>query len=185
MKIFSKEESFIVLLILSVLFVISLFNFRTALMRSRDMERKNDTGDIVNALEQYKTDFSSYPQSAKDGKIDACNGGCVWGKDPLRDFSDLTYPPYMNTLPADPDNTKGTQYLYFSDGRRYQLYAALEDKEDAEYNPKIEARSLKCGIRICNFGRSSSKTPLDKSIEEYENELIQEQLRVKKLQLGK
>lgn len=185
MRIFSKQESLAVLLILSVLFVVSYFNFAKALVRSRDLQRKNDIGEITKGLEEFRTDFASYPQSTKTGLINACNGGCVWGKDPLRDINDLKYPAYINTIPLDPTTGNGYSYLYFSNGRRFQIYATLEDTSDPEYNPKIAALNLKCGTKVCNFGRSSPETPLDKSIEEYENELIQEQLRLKKLQLSK
>ncbi|HEX6977374.1 MAG TPA: hypothetical protein VF185_03385 [Patescibacteria group bacterium] len=185
MRIFSKQESIALTVILSILFVVSYFNFAKALVRSRDLERRNDIGAITKGLEDFRTDFASYPQSTKEGLINACNGGCVWGKDPLRDINDLTYPAYMNVIPLDPRTGDGYSYLYFSNGRRFQIYATLEDAQGVEYDPKIVAMNLKCGTKICNFGRSSPETPLDKSIEQYENELIQEQLRLRKLQLGK
>ncbi len=185
MRIFSKQESLAVVVILSVLFLVSYFNFAKALIRSRDLQRKNDIGEITKGLEEFRTDFASYPQSSKEGRINTCNGGCAWGIDPLRDINDLSYPPYMKVIPLDPRTGDGFSYLYFSNGRRFQIYATLEDTSDPEYDPKIVALNLKCGTKICNFGRSSPETPLDKSIEEYENELIQEQLRVRKLQLGK
>jgi len=172
MKIFTKQQAIVVCLTLLILAVVSFFNFKIALRRSRDAQRKDDIANVVNGLEKFKSDFAYYPLSTSDGRINACNGGCIWGKDPLRDMNDLTYPPYINMLPGDPDTGKGVSYIYVSNGYHYQLYAALEGRKDEdEYNSKIEARHIMCGMAVCNFGRSSSQTPLDKSIEEYENEL--------------
>jgi len=36
---------------------------------------------------------------------------------------------------------------------------------------KIVKRNISCGVKVCNYGRSYSTTPLDKSLEEYENEI--------------
>jgi hypothetical protein len=47
----------------------------------------------------------------------------------------------------------------------------LEDKNDSEYNFAIDRRGLRCGNFICNFGKSDGQTPLDKTLQEYENEL--------------
>lgn len=171
MRIFTKGEAIAVSIILLTLFVVSFFNFKTALMRSRDLQRKNDNGYLTKGLEDFKTDFAFYPPSTKDGKISACNGGCTWGKDALRDISDLSYPPYMSIIPADPDTGLGASYTYVSDGEHYQILAALEDQSDVEYNPQLAALKIMCGTRICNFGRASTGVPLDKTLQEYNNEL--------------
>jgi hypothetical protein len=47
----------------------------------------------------------------------------------------------------------------------------LEGEEEAEYRQDLVEYGLMCGERVCNFGKSSGSTPLDKSIQEYENEL--------------
>lgn len=171
MRIFSKEEGVAVSVILVTLFIVSFFNFKTALMRSRDVQRKNDSGDIIRGLEEFKSDFAFYPPSTKDGKISACNGGCVWGKDSLRDIADPNYPPYIKVLPADPDTGQGASYTYVSDGEHYQMFAALEGKDDAEYSSKIAALQIMCGVRVCNYGRASPGVPLDKTLQQYNNEL--------------
>ncbi|CAN5325485.1 hypothetical protein BH10PAT1_BH10PAT1_4340 [soil metagenome] len=146
MKIFSKSETKAVFIILLVVFVISFFNFRVALRRGRDNERENDLGDIAKMLNDYKDKNSIYP-------------------------------PALSALPVspkDPGTPNGYSYLYITDGKFFQIYASLEGiKDEAEYNPKIASLNLKCGKFICNFGKSSGSVPLDKSLEEYENELIQ------------
>lgn len=190
MKRFSKSEIKAVVVILLGIFVLSLFNFRVSLRRARDSQRKSDNNTIYVGLSGYFDDFGHFPFSSPDGKIIACKGPdtkldpvtntvinlipCEWGEDSLRDVMDLSYPEYVKTLPADVQFKKGAYYLYISNGSRFQLYAALEGKTEAEYDPKIVARGLKCGSRICNFGKASGNTPLDKSIEEYENELARQ-----------
>jgi predicted HNH restriction endonuclease len=77
----------------------------------------------------------------------------------------------MSILPRDPDYKKGAAYLYLSDGVRYQIYASMEGKDEAEIDPKIIARGLMCGNRVCNIGRSYS-VPTDISIEEYDKLLL-------------
>jgi len=194
MKFFTKQESLIVGLILLAIIAASIPNFATSIMRARDSQRKNDLGNLKNALASFQNDLGSYPLSSTDGKILACNplerktakgeifieyGPCNWGKDALADELDPSYPPYLKVLPQDPKSQKGAYYLYLSNGARFQVYAHLEVEADEEYDPKIVARGLACGNKICNFGKSSGDTPLEKSIEEYENELLEEQILLK------
>jgi hypothetical protein len=184
----NKVETFGILLILAVIFVVSFFNFKVALRRSRDVQRKNDLSTLQNGLNNYLHDFGVFPMSSDNGEIVACKGEetvwdekykvwlnlvpCVWGKDALADFSDPTYPAYIPLLPRDPQYSQGGNYLYISNGNRYQIFIYLEGEADeAEYDPIIVARNLSCGNRICNYGEAYSQTPLDKTLQEYENEL--------------
>lgn len=174
---FSREETKVLLIIFSLLILVSIPNFVISFRRSRDAQRKADVRTITDSLNSFEKEFGGIPLSI-DGKIAAChpevidNGRttvykpCEWGVDSIGE---------LKKIPVDPHNSKGTKYLYLSNGKRFQLYASLEGKDEAEYDPKIKARKLGCGIRICNFGLSSGKTPLDKSIEEYENELLEKE----------
>ena len=189
MKPFSKIEFLIVSFILLTIVVISLYNFGIAKRRGRDAQRKNDIGAIADALNKYANDFAIFP-AASDGMIVACQGEeiwdevqakivfalrpCEWGRDFLRDVNDPNYPAYLQTIPIEPQSKEGLTYTYLSNGRRFQILASLEGKDEDEYESAIEARGISCGARICNFGRSSGRTPLDRSIEEYENELMEE-----------
>lgn len=200
MKFFSKNETFGILIILTLILIASLYNFRISLRRARDAQRKADLGQIANAVGAFQNDFGFYPPSL-DGKIVACKkdgvdnyikdkgelslkdseidlfeiyAPCEWGKDSLSDVFDLEYPPYLGTLPMDPHSSTGAYYTYISNGNRFQLYAGLEGKDEDDAQSVIAERNVSCGVRICDFGRASGATPLEKSIEEYENELLQE-----------
>jgi hypothetical protein len=94
---------------------------------------------------------------------------CEWGKDAFVDL--ITGKVYTSILPRDPDYQKGAKYLYFSDGNRYQIYGSMEGMDEAEVDPKIIARGLVCGNRICNMGRSYN-VPTDISIGEYDKLLL-------------
>ena len=180
MRFFNKKELIGLGIIFGILVIISVPNFALSIKRSRDTTRRTDLGTIVTAMQLYKETFGDYPASS-DGKILAClkegeealiDGvtgritnfiPCEWGKSSL----------YQNisAVPNDPHQSLGASYLYLSTGRHFQIFASLEAKDDDEYREEILKRSLKCGSRICNSGRSQGSTPLEKSLEEYEYEL--------------
>lgn len=185
MKFFSKSEFKAVLIIFAGLIIISTPNFIVSLRRARDAQRKADIGSIQDALFRYQGDFGTFPLSIV-GKIAACEpvtfeeaGGiktpvfspCDFGKASLADLADGSYPPYMKLIPDDPEASKGYSYYYFSNGSRFQIYGSLEGKGEDEYDDSIIKRAIACGEKICNFGKSSGKTPLDISIGEYENSI--------------
>lgn len=188
MKFFSNKELKIVGSILLIIAFISFFNFRISIRRARDNQRKNDLGVLQSSLEKYNRIVGIFPLSTEDGKIMACKDddtyfdkklkiwvnvkACNWGNDVLRDFSESESEILMNPIPTDPKNEEGLSFLYISNGTRYQVFAHLEGKDEAEYDPLIEKRGLMCGNQICNYGRTYGSTPLDKSLEEYENELL-------------
>lgn len=184
MKFFSKTEIVAVLIIFLALVVISAPNFTVSARRARDQVRNDDLGSLVNALDAYQTDFSSFPLSTPDGKIVACKSPsdkvqidksgriqvnlipCQWGKDPFIDLTPGSNKTYEAILQQDPQAGSGASYVYFSDGVGYQLLTSLEGSDEPEYDKTIVARKVMCGSRICNAGRSYN-VPLDKSIEEY------------------
>jgi len=195
MKFFTKKETLVISLILGFIFVTSFYNFKISLRRSRDAQRKADLGTIANALGAYKSDFGFYPPSL-DGKIVACKKEgvetltnnnqvlgkeidpldffepCEWGQDALRDVFDPEYPPYLATLPQDPQFDSGASFFYVSNQDNFQVYTALEGKDEDANQSIVAERGLSCGTKTCDFGRSSG-APLEKSLEEYENELLE------------
>jgi type II secretory pathway pseudopilin PulG len=199
MKTFTKKEIIGVTIIFSVVFLITFKGLLTSERRARDAQRRGDLGAISNALYAYQKDFGFFPPS-DNGKIKACKADnfseveakmkdlghfdqniyfqglevCEWGLDSLRDVSDISYPAYMQTLPKDPKTSEGISYLYFSNLSRFQIYSFLEGGKDEDgFDIGIIGRGLKCGGKVCSFGKSFFPTPLDKSIEEYEQELLE------------
>lgn len=186
MKFFTKGELIAVVIIFLVLIGISIPNFSLSLRRARDQVRRDDLGALVNSLDEYITDFGVLPPASADGRIMDCKKPgsqvtvnkkgklivdlvpCDWGKDEFADLTPGSTKVYMHILPRDPNYlTKGSTYLYFTDGDRYQIYAAYEGKDEAEYDLKIVALNLKCGTVICNVGRSYN-VPTNISISEYD-----------------
>ena len=188
MKFFNSKELKIVGSILLFISIISFFNFRVSIRRARDAQRKNDLGSLQEALERYHNYTGNYPLNSKDGRILSCIGpdtffnektkiwenirACDWGMDNLYDFSDLDNPVFIEPIPTDPKQTEGIMFKYLSNGQRFQLLGYLEGEDEAEFDELIQVRNINCGNKICNYGRSSGSTPLDKSIDEYENELL-------------
>lgn len=200
MKYFNKNETKAVVIILGLVIIASLFNFRIALRRARDSQRREDLGTIYNALGTYQAQFGFFPLGSTDGEIKACEPenfnelleefsksvefdtqgylesliACEWGESKLTDLGDDGQIPYLDNIPQDPRTKDGISYFYISNGRRYQIYAYLEGEVDEiGYDTSIVHRKLPCGNHVCNFGRAYSITPLDKSLEEYENELLE------------
>lgn len=183
-KIFKPKEATWVFLIIAFIISAISINLLVSERKGRDAQRKQDIRSIYDALEKYHTDFGSYPAS-ENGRIVACDSGsknelgqpilkaCDWGLESLRDVGDLSYPVYLERIPSDPSNRSGRAYQYLSDTKYFQMYASLEGHDEAEFDTRIVSRNLGCGVAICNFGFASGATPLDKSIEEYENELLQ------------
>lgn len=189
----TKKEKKTIAWVFGIVVLVSLFNFKGALRKARDYQRKYDINRIVDALEIYKEEFGFYPPSSEDGKILGCKKQgvneedlidtktdvtfeeklkgifeeCEWGKDSLRDITDLNYPAYIDPLPADPDTQKGVNYFYVSNVSYFQVFGAFEGKSEPEYREGVENRNLMCGKRVCNFGKSLDKVPLEISIQEF------------------
>ncbi len=194
----SKTEWRVMVGTLLVIAVLSLINFQMAIRRSRDNVRKDDLGHIRNQLVTYRDEAGFLPLSTEDGQIRACAPEnidelvvkittqeittkeyleslipCTWGDAKLVDF--LTGKVYIENLPKDPRWEDGHSYTYISNGRLFQIFAYLEGVgEEVEIKDEIIVRDIACGAVICNFGRAYEKTPLDKTLEEYENELAKE-----------
>lgn len=187
MNKFSKPELISLAIIFTVLIAVSIPNFIASLRRARDQVRRDDMGLLQKSLGEYSTDFESFPPASPDGRIlDCLSPGskpvqgkdgvwtvdfipCDWGKDSF--INVFTGKVYIAILPSDPDYQKGAAFLYLSDGNRYQIYGSMEGADEAEVDPKIIARNLMCGTRVCNIGRSYN-VPTDVSIEEYNKLLL-------------
>ncbi len=199
MRFFTKHETIGVIIIFLIVGAFTFQGLLVSIRRSRDAQRMADLGAIANALDQFHEEYGFFPPS-DNGKIKACKGdnfdevleklesnakfdnelflsglqACEWGQDSLQDIFDTTRTPYIKPLPQDPQTSQGLSYHYLSNTRRYQIFAHLEGgKEEDFFNQAVEMRALNCGTSICNVGRSYIDTPLDRTIEQYEIELLE------------
>ena len=198
---FNKKEILGIALILLFVVGLSYLNFLNSLRRSRDLQRRDDLTALAQGLERFYNDedFGLYPPASADNKIVACipegttyeeikeivGGrpklnklkifprltGCPWGDSSLTDASDNSKEPYLSIIPRDSKASEGASYVYFATARHFQILGAYEGKAMPEYDPKIVARGISCGEVVCNFGKASRGTPLDRSLEEFEKEL--------------
>ena len=195
LKRFTKNELTVVTLIFVVIIFASYINLKASIVRARDAQRRADLKAVANALEKYNSEFGFFPPSSDDGKILACRGPnfeavieeikeefdlnkyfqglreCSWGQDKFGDLSGLET-IYLEKLPNDPNSNQGSTFLYLSNTKRYQIYGHLEGGKNEEgYDEEIIKRGLSCGNQVCNYGLAFGSTPLNISIDEYENQL--------------
>lgn len=157
-KGFTLIELMIVIVILGVLTVTALTNFRSVQIKSRDARRKNNLRQIATALEYYYNDYGSYPPDTSN-KIYGCGTTgllvCDWGS-PFQTVlaSGLPKTIYMPKLPGDPSS--GRYYYYDRIGTSsYKLYAMLENSADSE---NVPVATVNCGAGDCNYVITSSNT---------------------------
>lgn len=198
MRWFTKSESLVVFIIFLIVASVTIFNLSISIRRARDVQRRGDLGAISDALEKFYTEYGFFPPS-EGGRIKLCKASnfenilsqvnaksdfdrelffqglrpCEWGIDSLSDVINSEGEPYMQTLPSDPMTSENIYYNYISNTKLYQIYSYLEggDKEIG-FDLGIVGRNLPCGSKTCSFGKSYGVTPLDRSIEQYELELL-------------
>lgn len=203
MKLFTRNETLVVSGIFVFTLLVTLYNLNISLRRSRDAQRRSDISALTMALKEYRDDFGFYPPSENgkivackgenfeagwndiksnikdDEKFDrekffSILTVCEWGKDALKDVTDDSYKPYVKVISGDPKGEKGMSYLYLSNSNRFQLFTYMEGgSEEIGYDEAIVKRNLECGEGfICSFGKSYD-VPIDRSIEDYEKELLE------------
>lgn len=155
---FTLLELIVVMAIIGILSTMIIGNFVTSQMRARDTKRKNDLTQIQRALEQYINDHGTYPLSSdttNGGTIVGCGANaqapesCAWGSE----FS-LGNPKTIYMIELPEDTRAGTQYVYRSQGTRYQIYMGLENEEDKDY--RDYSAFVDCGNYPCSYGVSST-----------------------------
>lgn len=152
---FTLIELLVVIAIIGVLTTMVASNFQTSRIKANDARRKSDLTQIQKALEMYVADHGSYPASDTQGRILGCGTGtpCAWGQ-PWQDAKGTTY---MATLPADsPSPEYSYFYLASSDHRKYQIFAQLQNVNDASNDTTL---SHLCGsLGACTYGISSQNS---------------------------
>jgi general secretion pathway protein G len=132
-KGFTLIELLIVISIIGVLASLLMVNFIGVRQRARDAQRKTDIRQIQAALEMYRADVGTYP----DSNTFTANT-CIGSKSGVYDCSsDAT--KYMQETPVDPVSSSsssyynGGKYCYDNPSEStYYLVACLENKSDSQ-----------------------------------------------------
>ncbi len=117
---FTLVELLIVISIIGILSTLLTANFIQVRQRSKDAHRKSDLRQIQSALELYRADQGSYPNTISNC---TCSGNaCLMSPD-------CSTSTYLNKVPTDPN---GGSYFYTSNGTTYTLIACLENQNDSD-----------------------------------------------------
>ncbi len=146
---FTLMEILIAMAIIGILASVGFGSYIRSLKKGRDAQRKSDLNQVQSALEAYMSDFQVYPGCNSEGKIVGCSDGdadCDWGDSFVRNVGDTTK-TYMSRLPEDP--VSGADYVYVSDGDKYQLFSVLENDQDPDY---VDSYTTVCGEEACKYG---------------------------------
>lgn len=140
---FTLIELIVVMAILGLLATIGLGSFRSAQIKGRDTQRKNDLGQLQRGLEAYYNDKGRYPNAplpSGEWRDTTVTGGAL----------------YMKSVPTDPS---GYSYLYESNGTAYKIFAYLENQKDIDLKKMecVKGLGKNCGPgTTCNYGVSSA-----------------------------
>lgn len=102
---FSLIELLVVISIIGIVIAVGSVSYLTAQKQVRDTKRKSDLLEIRQALETYRAEVGTYPDTA------------TW-------IADLS-PDYITALPTDP-NGSNYDYLVGATGTTYSLCTTLE-----------------------------------------------------------
>lgn len=132
-KLLKKQEGFtllellIVIVIIGILAVMIIPSLLSGPQKARDGQRKSDLRNLKTALEQYYTDYNTYPKASS------------WKTD-LSTSSPGTNDAYMKTVPQDPKSKADYSYTADPSGcdgdatpcTSYSLQTTFENKKDSQ-----------------------------------------------------
>ena len=163
-RAFTLIELLVVMALLGILTIITVSQFKTAIIKGRDAQRKADLSSLSKALLYYYADYHKFPVSSANGLIELESGELEWGEDEfsVTDDGDKTY-IYMKKLPKENAVNESTifDYCYVSNETSFQLYGTLENLGDK--NISVFTND-KCGRDTYNFGYSSPDITLNEDL---------------------
>jgi len=133
---FTLVELLIVIAIMGILSSVTVGQFVTAKKKANDVARKSDLNGVSKALQMYFADYGKMPE------VSAIN----WGEE----FKDGDY-VYMKVLPRENNiNPNWPPYCYKTDGKKYALFAQLENTGDKDCTGKYDCGGL-VGVYCFSF----------------------------------
>jgi general secretion pathway protein G len=129
-KAFTLIELLVVITIMAIIIGLAAVNYQKTVQLGRDSKRKADIEQIRQALETYRSEYSSYPAN----------------------LSILVSTGFIGELPADP---KGGSYLYLPSGSpsiNYSICAYLEIPPSTTSAP---CNTQSCTLGTCNYQKAS------------------------------
>ena len=145
---FTLIELMVVITIISLLTIVTVSQFQTAKKKANDVARKGDINAVSKSLQMYFNDYGFFPAV---NQIDLTTGAT---------FEDGSVSPpyvYMKKLPKE-NFLAAYPYCYkiSADGKKYGLFAQLENTEDKECKGIVNT----CGGRNYCYGVVSPNTSL-------------------------
>lgn len=129
---FTLVELVVVMAIIGVLATLLMVNFVNVSARGRDGTRKSDLQQMRTALELYRSDVGSYPETAN---FPTCGS-------PFTNPND-TGVVYMQKVPCDPKNAAPYVYQYTQlTDTTFTLTACIENSQDQD--PSVTDDSSVC-----------------------------------------
>jgi len=159
-RAFTLIELLVVMALLGILTIITVSQFRTAIIKGRDSQRKADLSSLSKALLYYYADYHKFPMGSPDGLITVTDDGgereLAWSSEFSITESGKNY-IYMKKLPKEnhADNNTIYPYCYVSNGSSFQLYGILENPSDKDVAAKPWWDKCGVGKEVYNFGYSS------------------------------
>lgn len=131
-KGFTLIELLVTIAIIGVLSSVLLVNLSGFRVRTRDVQRKRDLRTLQTALELYRADSTSYPETLPECDLDFVS-------------TDSTI-VYLKKVPCDP-LTK-VKYNYTMSLNTYKLFACLENETDSEQDTSKKSECSKASFTV-------------------------------------
>ena len=132
---FTLIELLVVITIMAILIGVAAVNYQRTVKLGRDTKRKTDLEQLRQALETYRSENGTYPNTGLTGGLNA-----------------LT-PDYIAELPTDP---KGGTYAYVAANSGTVLTYSLCSSLEIDPNQTLtNCGSASCGTEACNYEKTN------------------------------
>ncbi|MFA6250765.1 MAG: type II secretion system protein [Candidatus Shapirobacteria bacterium] len=135
---FTLVELLVVIAIMSILTVITVGQFQQAKMKANDVQRKGDLNSLFKAVSMYYTDLGTLPSAVTmNSYLTDAEGDA--------EFKDGTGYVYMKVVPIE-KITGMPEFCYAvsADGKKFGLFAGLQNKQDGDCNNLNDADKDAC-----------------------------------------